>query len=107
MKPLNFNLKLFTSIPEQQVLTITFEKIWYQEDIADLLKQILAPLSQVNIIEQTSGADREDVRFTWQGHYLMLHFEYYSQSCWLDTQQGQDRSILSNLQKQLNQQQPT
>ena len=70
---------------ERGHVSFTFSCFWYQEDITWLSKQVFSLLPQVNIVETISGADRENIRLSWQGIYhFCLNFDYYSQSCWLE-----------------------
>ena len=68
-------------------LSITFAKVWYQEDISRLVEHLLLPIIPINIQEKNIGADREDIRFSWDNHFFVLNFDFYSQSCWIE---GQD-----------------
>lgn len=78
-------------------LNVIFAEEWYQEDIATLTKSTLSILSSVTIQEKITGADRENIRFSWQGHYLILNFDYYSQSCWFEGQDSENVECLAQL----------
>lgn len=72
---------------KSEYLTIYFSQTWDQDDITILVEQLLAPHSGIKIQEHNLGADREDVRFSWDNHFFILNFDCYSQSCWIE---GQD-----------------
>ncbi|WP_019029184.1 DUF3630 family protein [Colwellia piezophila] len=82
-------------------LNLRFEVEWYQEDIARLTESILSLLSSVIIQEKITGADRENIRFSWQGYYLILNFDYYSQSCWFEGQDNEKAECLAKLYSEL------
>ena len=67
-------------------IIVTFNKNWFQEDIATLRKLLLSNISELSIKEVIVGADIENVRFMLLDKEFTLNFEYYSQSCWFDTQ---------------------
>lgn len=75
-------------------IQISFTKSWAQEDITQMVDHVLLSVSQIQIQEKNIGADREDVRFSWQGSYFILNFDCYSQSCWIE---GQDSASTENL----------
>jgi len=75
-----------------------FIEFWYQEDIGSLSVKVLAYLSQVRILETIQGADRENIRFTWQmKYYFSLNFDCYSQSCWLEGEDEESNKQLKHL----------
>jgi len=75
-----------------------FIEFWYQEDIGSLSAKVLAYLSQVRILETIQGADRENIRFTWQmKYYFSLNFDCYSQSCWLEGEDDVSKEQLKQL----------
>jgi hypothetical protein len=76
------------------ILTISFQNVWFQEDIELLTKLVFTPLVTVNIQEKILGADRENIRFIWQDHCFILNFDCYSQSCWLEGQDSQSSQFL-------------
>jgi hypothetical protein len=79
---------------EAEYLTLTFDQPWFQEDIEELTQQVFATLTPVNIQEKIIGADRENIRFSWQAYYFILNFDCCSQSCWLE---GQDNESSDNI----------
>jgi len=71
-------------------IDIRFSTIWYQEDIPQLTELLFTRLPDVNIIEKQLGADRETYRLTIENNYLVLNFDCYSQSCWLEPESESD-----------------
>ena len=67
-------------------ITVLFDQHWFQEDIINLQKLLLKNIPEHNIKEVIQGADRENIRFQWQDAEFILHFDYYSQSCWFSAQ---------------------
>ena len=67
-------------------ITVLFDQNWFQEDIVELRLLLLNKVPEHNIKEITQGADRENIRFQWQGAGFILNFDYYSQSCWFSAQ---------------------
>lgn len=76
------NIKIQSIVLIDEQVAIVFEKNWFQEDIVELRQQLLNKLQQPIVKEVTLGADRESTRFTWLNAEFILHFDYYSQSCW-------------------------
>lgn len=73
-------------IIDDETLLLVFEQAWFQDDIEELAKVILSKIDKFSIIEHAKGADRESVRFNWHGDICVLHFEFYSQSCWFEAE---------------------
>ncbi len=90
---------LITSIyQEEDVIIITFEGMWYQEDTPHLQQRIFDLLGSIQVQEKIMGADRECTRFLWQKTFcLLLHFDYYSQSCWFESQEVYNEKPLAQL----------
>lgn len=78
-------------------LSVYFENDWYQENIEALIALLLLPIMPVIIQEKIIGADRENIRFSWQDHYFVLNFDCYSQSCWLEGQGSNSTAYLADL----------
>ncbi len=91
--------QLITSIyQEEDVIIITFEGMWYQEDTPHLQQRIFDLLGSIQVQEKIMGADRECTRFLWQKTFcLLLHFDYYSQSCWFESQEVYNEKPLAQL----------
>lgn len=79
------------------ILTVKYAQEWFQEDIENLSTLIFSQLKSFEIQEKIVGADRENIRFSWQNHYFILNFDCYSQSCWLEGQDDVSTSYLENL----------
>lgn len=82
---------------QAEYLAVIFNDSWFQEDIEALTKLVFSSLISVNIQEKIIGADRENIRFSWQGHYFILNFDCCSQSCWLEGQDNASTGYLNQL----------
>ncbi|OUS30048.1 hypothetical protein A9Q98_05485 [Thalassotalea sp. 42_200_T64] len=89
-------------LTDDALVLINFSIDWQQDDIGDLAAVIFALLPEHRIIEHIVGADREYYRFTFLSEYLILHFESYSNSCWLEAEDQLENQALIILAKQLN-----
>jgi hypothetical protein len=67
-------------------ITVLFNQIWFQEDIATLYQLLLKKIPNHYVKETIIGADRESVRFQWRETEFVINFDCYSQSCWFETQ---------------------
>jgi hypothetical protein len=67
-------------------ITVLFNQFWFQEDITTLRQLLLSKTKNLCIKETIIGADLENVRFEWKNTEFIINFDYYSQSCWFDTQ---------------------
>lgn len=67
-------------------ITVLFNQHWFQEDITILQQLLLNNVSNLCIKETVIGADLEQVRFQWLDTEFSVTFDYYSQSCWFDSQ---------------------
>ncbi len=74
------------TLENNNLLLLTFAKDWAQEDITQLATSIFSQLSNANILEHVEGADREYYRFVFNNSYLILHFECYSNACWIEAE---------------------
>ena len=83
----------------ENALDIRFSEQWYQEDIKQLCQDICQFLPDVKKVESLQGADRETFRLRWQNYYLLLNFDFYSQSCWLEMELIQEQNVLVELQR--------
>jgi len=82
---------------QAEYLTLGFNFSWFQEDIETLTQLVFSFLTSVNIQEKIIGADRENIRFSWQEHYFILNFDCCSQSCWLEGQDNASTAYLEQL----------
>lgn len=71
---------------EQDLILISFTKEWDQDDINELAELVLNKIAEHRIIEHIKGADREYTRFNFADDYLILHFESYSNACWIEAE---------------------
>lgn len=78
-------------------LNVTFKHQWYQENIEALIALLFLPIIPVAIQEKIIGADRENIRFSWDDCYFVLNFDYYSQSCWIEGQDSASTEQLATL----------
>lgn len=92
---------LSIDLVNQNSLQITFTEAWYQEDIPQLTSCILNYLSELHVIEKTSGADREYTRFEWQQDYFIINFECYSESCWIENETTPNIPLLSLIKENI------
>ncbi len=81
---------------QAEQLVLSFSKSWSQEDIGLLTELVFSGLASVNMQEKIIGADRENIRFSWQEQYFILNFDCCSQSCWLE---GQDEAGTQHLEQ--------
>ncbi|MBU2871210.1 DUF3630 family protein [Colwellia sp. E2M01] len=89
------NIREITYQPEY--LTLIFAHQWYQEDIKLLSELVFSPIQPIVIQEHNVGADREDTRFSWNDNYFLLNFDFYSQSCWIESQDATSTTYLQSL----------
>ena len=80
-----------------QQISLIFEQVWFQEDIITLQSFVLAKALHHHIKEITHGADRVSIRFLCSKAEFMLHFDYYSQSCWFSPQDQKSQALVSPL----------
>lgn len=70
----------------QDLILISFTKEWDQDDIKELADLVFSKIAEQRIIEHIKGADREYTRFNFADDYLILHFESYSNACWIEAE---------------------
>jgi len=82
---------------DNNVVIITWQQHWYQEEIDNLVSVIFHNVESTKIIESVIGADRHCCRFNYRtGHYV-LNFEYYSQSCWIEAEDELSNVFISTI----------
>lgn len=87
---------------DTQHIIIDVDDFWYQEDIDIIQKNIFSFLVNTNVLENIIGADRQNIRFSWQTQYnFILNFDCYSQSCWLEAENELSKGQLPNLMNEL------
>jgi len=94
MNPLTPSQSIESLTYQEDHLNVKFRNDWYQDNISQLIELLFLPISPVVIQEKIIGADRENIRFSWNDGYFVLNFEYYSQSCWIE---GQDSVNIQQL----------
>lgn len=79
---------------DNELITLSYEEPWHQEDI-QLLINLLLPALGINEAKETiEGADRVNARIEFQQAILVINFEVYSQSCWIEAEQNQYQTQL-------------
>lgn len=94
MKPLTALQSIESLTHQVDHLNVKYTIDWYQENINELIALLFLPANLITIQEKIIGADRENIRFTWDNYYFVLNFDYYSQSCWIE---GQDSASTQQL----------
>ncbi|KGJ98049.1 DUF3630 family protein [Thalassotalea sp. ND16A] len=89
-------------LTDDALVLINFNFNWHQDDIRDLATNVFSLLPEHRIIEHIVGADREYYRFKFLSEYLILHFESYSNSCWLEAEDQLENPALAIIATQLN-----
>lgn len=97
MKPLIALDNVESLTYQENYLCITFKKEWCQEDISVLTKSLFQNISAITLQEKIIGADRENIRFRWEKYAFVLNFDCYSQSCWIEGQDGVSTAQLNTL----------
>ncbi len=82
---------------KKEIKDVKKDIIVTDKNIETLIDILFSPIMPVTIQEKIIGADRENIRFSWAGHHFVLNFEIYSQSCWIEGQDGQSTELLATL----------
>lgn len=69
-----------------ETITLTYSSKWSDEDIPTMAQNFLENIAESKIVESTLGADRAYFRFDWKDYPFILHYEIYSQSCWIEAE---------------------
>lgn len=88
-------------LTEQQTIIFRFEQYWESEEIVDLQSQITRMITDIDEVEQVQGADRQYLRFSWQGYSYILQFESYGQSCWLESDAANEAEAINVIHQHL------
>ncbi|MDX2319534.1 DUF3630 family protein [Colwelliaceae bacterium BS250] len=88
-------------LENNNLLLITFKQMWDQDDISDLSELIFSQFDGARIIEAVTGADRQYYRFNYHNEYLILHFESYSNACWLEPEDQQSSEKIADIGRYL------
>ncbi|WP_070795854.1 DUF3630 family protein [Thalassotalea crassostreae] len=86
----------------ESMLLITFTPYWDQDDIEKLAQTILSKIADHQLLETVIGADRQYYRLRLNEDYLVLHFESYSNSCWLEAEDQLPVTCLTTINKELS-----
>ena len=70
----------------QDYISFEFEQSFEQEDIAQLNAKLVTHFPQAQVLETYLGADRVSYRMQVHEQYWVIHYEVYSQSCWLESE---------------------
>jgi hypothetical protein len=74
---------------DAMALQVKFDLDWRMEDSVKLSEQLITTMS-AKVIERVQGADLHSVRLQVKNAELLLNFEEYSHSCWLECATEQD-----------------
>ena len=78
-------------------ILVHFNNLFEQENIDVFQVNLLESFSDSSVIERYEGADRVSFRLKINSLYCVLHFEVYSQSCWLEAEAEGDNEKLAVL----------
>jgi len=84
---------------EGHYIAINFNRDWSQEDVAQLSRELLDKLGEIKVIEHAQGADLETLHFLYLDQEFLLSFEFYGQSCWIESLNNQGLAYLNDLYK--------
>ncbi|WNC68378.1 DUF3630 family protein [Thalassotalea nanhaiensis] len=90
------------TLDNDNLLLIVFTKQWDLDDINFLSECVFKQLPDYQLKERVQGADREYFRFTYNNAYLILHFESYSESCWIEPEDQLENQQLMKISSLLN-----
>ena len=77
---------------QHNIIVILPTEMPHDEDF-ELWANLYLHDDKITLGEFSAGADRHQMRFTYQLHNFNLHFEHYSQSIWI-TAEGADAAHL-------------
>lgn len=101
-KDISMTIKNIELVSEN--IIIYYRKYWYQEDIPFLIEQLLYIADTFETKENIIGADRESFRVSWQNKaQFVINFDYYSQSCWIESTDESSKELLNRVYEQLDQ----
>ncbi|QOL26290.1 DUF3630 family protein [Thalassotalea sp. LPB0316] len=87
------------------VIQVYFLQSWRQDDVTALAEDVFSLFDDVTLIEHAQGADIETFHIRVDTLDLLVNFELYSASCWLEVVNHQDtdslRYIFENVNKKL------
>ena len=82
---------------EQACITLVFNREFDDQDFPDMLNLLIRQLSGAEVVELIEGADQQAIRIRYQSEVFVLHFECYSQSCWLAAEIPNNEDLLTNI----------
>ncbi len=94
MQQLNDQYHVFQ---KDNFIEFRFVDFFDQDDIANLAAKLLKKIQGCTLIEQIEGIDRAYFRCRIDHEHnpivIQLHFETYSQSCWIEQEDGKETLI--------------
>ena len=96
------NLKINSvELIDGAIIQIALNCDWPQESTAKIAKLVVTQANGAAEFEHILGADRESFRIQWRQQFFSLHFECYSQSCWLEADEAASQELIYELYAQL------
>lgn len=83
-------------VKHEDMLELRYQTSFDQDDIALLAEEIMGKLDDANLIEDVVGMDRVMFRFSVGDNVIQLHYEAYSQSCWIEIE-GDDEKVVNKI----------
>ena len=87
-------IELTQAIIKEHYILLEFNREFEQEDAHLIKTTLLNDLPDSQSIEDYEGADRASFRIKVNHFYCVLHFEVYSQSCWIEAEAESEISQL-------------
>lgn len=75
-------------------LAVLFNPEWQMDHLQPYIDHLLMKINHIQIKETIIGADLHCVRFDFEGCALLLNFEEYSHSCWLECPVAEEADML-------------
>ncbi len=83
-------------VSHEDMLELRYNKRFDQDDIEQLAEVIMSKLDNVHLIEDVVGMDRVMYRLSVGDDVMQLHYEVYSQSCWIEIE-GEDGKTVKKI----------
>ena len=80
-------------LKKAHIIEFRFAQYFDQDDIETLAEQLFKDLPDCTLIENVIGIDRAYFRCRIAQYHVLLHFETYSQSCWLEPESDMDKAF--------------
>lgn len=84
-----------------RALAVSFEQQWQMDHLQPYIDHLLMKIKHAQVKEIIVGADLHCVRFDFEGNALLLNFEEYSYSCWLECPIAEEVGILLKIKSLL------